>query len=74
MIFEIEAFQMVDFSEYLDILDNLVNSNSNIFHRSIKKTPNRVDKSNWIDIQFKFEIDQVRIASQRMIFRKGYEA
>ena len=73
---------------YLDVLDKLVDSYNNTFHRSIKTTPSSVDKSNEKEIwsrlyknlrtsrkPFKYKIgDQVRIASQRMIFRKGYEA
>ena len=74
-------------SYYLDVLPKLVSSYNNTYHQSIK-TPNNVTKTNEREIRsvlygdlkqkrvtFKLEIgDTVRIATHRMIFRKGYES
>ena len=74
---------------YIDVLDNIVASYNNTFHRSIKMTPNEANRSNemspWENLYgdenlsppqpYKFNIgDHVRILSSRVQFRKGYEA
>jgi hypothetical protein len=75
---------------YLEILNDLTNSYNNSYHRSIKMTPNQVDKSNASEVYLnlygfnnineniykpKFNIgDHVRISKYKKIFDKGYTA
>ena len=74
--------------KYIDILDDLVNSYNNTYHRSIKCTPNSVNKKNSSQvflnlyglnsnnnskISFKYNIgDHVRLAKNKRMFEKGY--
>ena len=71
--------------EYLDILDNLVYSYNNTYHRSIKTKPTSVKKKNeqkiWntlyddedstINIRYKIQV-KVRIVKNKTLFSKGY--
>ena len=74
--------------KYIDILDDLVYSYNNTYHRSIKTTPNKVNSKNesqiYINlyglsknyknkIHFKFKIgDYVRLSKTKRQFEKGY--
>ena len=72
--------------KYIDILDDLVNSYNNTYHRSIKCIPNSVNKKNSAQvflnlygynndnkITFKYSIgDHVRLAKNKRMFEKGY--
>lgn len=71
---------------YLDIIDNLIKSYNNNYHRSIKMSPNEVNNENKNQvfknlyghindslIEFKFKKgDNVRIAKYKTVFDKGY--
>ena len=71
---------------YLSILDNVVDSYNNSFHRSIQTTPINVTKTNEKKIHkilygepkkivhaFKFQVNEkVRITKSKTIFEKGY--
>jgi hypothetical protein len=73
---------------YISILDDLVLSYNNSFHRSIQTSPNKVNKKNEKKIHrllygtmnskkptFKFKKgEQVRISINKSIFEKGYTA
>jgi hypothetical protein len=73
---------------YKPVLQKLVNSYNNTWHRSIKRQPNSVNETNawkvWRtlyatektsmkDAKFRFKIgDKVRISKSKMVFEKGY--
>ncbi len=73
---------------WYNILDQLVDSYNNSYHRSIKRTPNQVNSSNETEVRKvlypvdtrrtrarkgKFKIgDSVRITRKKSIFQKGY--
>ena len=72
---------------WIDELDNFLLAYNNSFHRSIKRTPNEVNKHNEQEIfnilykndkkpqiiSFKFNVgDKVRISKSKTIFEKGY--
>ena len=72
-------------NNYIDVLDDLVLSYNNNYHRSIKTTPAKVNENNEKQIyktlyndrkeNFKFKIfvgDLVRISKNKKIFEKGY--
>lgn len=72
-------------NKYINILQQLVTSYNNSYHRSIKAIPAKVNKSNEKEIltklygdqdtriKFKFKIgDYVRISIEKKIFEKGY--
>ena len=71
---------------WYDILDQLVDGYNNSHHRSIKRTPNEVNRSNEAEVRailFPREIrlgrprfklnDSVRITRKKSIFQKGYQ-
>lgn len=72
---------------YVDVLNKIVESYNNTYHRSIGMPPNNVNKENEVKIwrrmyggaplsnyKFKFKVgDRVRIQEHRSTFRKGYE-
>lgn len=71
---------------YIDVLDQLVDSYNNTYHRSIGMTPNEVTSKNAIKVRkrlygyvgktekFAFEVgDHVRIVSTKWAFQKAYE-
>ena len=74
--------------KYIDILDDLVDSYNNTYHRSVKTTPNSVNSKNesqiYINlyglnknyknkINFKFKVgDHVRLSKVKRTFEKGY--
>lgn len=74
-------------TRYIDVLDDLVSSYNNTYHRSIGMPPNDVKKEmeatifrrlykkpRLTKVKYKFKVgDYVRIISTRMIFRKAYE-
>jgi transposase InsO family protein len=74
--------------DYISVLGDLVQSYNNSFHRSIKTSPNLVNKNNEKKIHkilygsgkikkpfFKFKIgEQVRITKYKSIFEKGFTA
>ena len=69
---------------YIDVLDDLLHSYNNTFHRTIKTTPSEVNAQNEEEIRarlyrpksklvWKFRVgDQVRIARGKREFKKGY--
>ena len=70
---------------YLDVLDDLVNSYNNTYHRSIKRSPASVNQANqqevWLELygdpikikQPSYKVgDRVRLSKARAIFKKGY--
>ena len=69
---------------YIDVLDDLLHSYNNTFHRTIKMTPSEVNAQNEEEIRarlyrpksklvWKFQVgDQVRIARGKREFKKGY--
>jgi len=70
---------------YLDVIDDLVHSYNNTYHRSIGMKPTEVNSSNEQlvrerlyplkpkNLKWKFELqDRVRISMQRQPFQKGY--
>ena len=70
---------------YVDVLDDIVYSYNNTYHRSIGMTPSQVDKTNEQIVRarlypdkpkqfkYKFDIgDTVRISVRRNVFRKSY--
>lgn len=70
---------------YVDVIDELVHSYNNTYHRSIGMKPSEVDSSNEQQVRerlypsksknhtWKFELqDRVRISMQRQPFQKGY--
>lgn len=77
----------VNSRKYINVIDELINTYNNTYHRSIKTTPASVNKDNEKDVfrtlykttskkplVFKFKVgEKVRICKQRGIFRKGYE-
>ena len=73
--------------KYIDILNDLIDSYNNTFHRSIKCTPNSVKKENsskvYLNlyglknndntIAFKYNVgDHIRLAKYKRTFEKGY--
>lgn len=72
--------------KFVDILQDLVDSYNNSYHRSIKRTPSSVNKSNADEVwktlyensalkrsPYKFKVgDQVRISKMKRMFEKGY--
>ena len=72
---------------YVEVLEKLVSSYNDTYHRSIGMSPNKVTKTQEPEIwsrlygasplssqKYKFNIgDQVRIADQHAAFKKGYE-
>ena len=74
---------------WVDVLDDLIQSYNNTYHRSIGMTPNQVSTENEVEVYdrlygepkpkqkkpgFKFKVgDTVRISAHRMIFDKAYE-
>ena len=72
---------------WVDVIQDLITSYNNTYHRSIKMTPNEVNQSNEVEVfrrlydtpfprklKFKFKVgDTVRISANRMIFDKAYE-
>lgn len=72
---------------YIDILDKIVNSYNNSYHRSIKMKPVEVTDENALQVkanlyppttnlkvQFRFKVgDLVRLAKEKSAFSKGYE-
>ena len=83
-------FSLTEDFRYLEILDDLLSSYNNSYHRSIKMTPNEVKKSNSRQVYLnlyglnnlneniykpKFKIgDYVRISKYKKFFDKGYTA
>jgi hypothetical protein len=81
-------FTFKNTNNYISILDDLVLSYNNSFHRSIQTSPNKVNKKNEKKIHrllygtmnskkptFKFKKGmQVRISINKSIFEKGYTA
>ena len=78
-------FTLKNTERYVDILDILVKTYNNSYHRSIKTSPNKVNKQNEQQIYqilykkdsknkvFNFDIGQtVRITKYKHIFEKGY--
>ena len=80
-------FTFTDSFKYIDILDDLVESYNNSYHRSIKMTPNSVNETNesqvYINlyglkttkksVKFKFKVgDYVRLSKVKKTFEKGY--
>ena len=78
-------FTHVSTRRYLDVLDDLVQSYNNTYHRSIGMTPAEVGRHNEEEVRarlyppkpksykWKYVVgDRVRIAMQRRPFRKGY--
>ena len=78
-------FTLRNTDRYIDILDSLVNTYNNSFHRSIKTTPNSVNEENEKKIHqilykkhsenkiFNFDIGEtVRITKYKYAFEKGY--
>ena len=69
---------------YIDVLDDLLHSYNNTFHRTIKMTPSEVNAQNEEEIRarlyrpksklvWKFKVgDQVRIGRGKREFKKGY--
>jgi hypothetical protein len=70
--------------KYTDVLDDLLHSYNNTYHRSIGMTPSQVDTSNENTIakrlypikpkpKWKFDVgDKVRISKAKRVFKKGY--
>jgi transposase InsO family protein len=70
--------------KYIDVLDDLLHSYNNTYHRSIDMTPSQVDTSNENTIakrlypikpnpKWKFDVgDRVRISKAKRVFKKGY--
>ena len=78
-------FTANDTVEYLNIVDEIVDSYNNTYHRSIKMSPNSVNEKNENEvrntlygdtdeiIKFWFKIgDTVRISKYKSLFEKGY--
>lgn len=72
---------------YIDVIDRLIQSYNNTWHRSIKMTPAEVNDENqnqvWYNLYGKlteppkseFKVgDTVRISKKKLLFEKGYEA
>ena len=78
-------FTLKNTERYIDILDTLIQTYNNSYHRSIKTLPSKVNKENEKTIHqilykknsrdkvFNFEVGQtVRITKYKHIFEKGY--
>jgi hypothetical protein len=81
-------FTSANTRQYLDILDKIINTYNNSYHRSIRTTPSKVNSKNEPKIfsalydpktieddmiNFKFKIgDTVRLSKIKNIFSKGY--
>ena len=81
-------FTFVDNNRYVEVLNDLVSSYNNSYHRSIKRTPNSVKKEDQaeiflilyglknnknLELKLEFKIgDKVRISKTKTIFEKGY--
>jgi hypothetical protein len=78
-------FCLKNTERYIDILDTLIQTYNNSYHRSIKTLPSKVNKENEKTIHqilykkdsrdqvFNFEVGQtVRITKYKHIFEKGY--
>jgi len=80
-------FTFSDSVKYIDILDDLIDSYNNTYHRSIKMTPNSVNETNesqvYINlyglktskkpVKYRFKVDDyVRLSKVKKTFEKGY--